>query len=61
MRVSEKKERTLEGGGGEGKGGEGGGGGVGGGGGLWEERRVVARGVRLSSTPRAAGDLRTPS
>ena len=26
-----------------------------------EERRGVARATRLSSTPRAAGDLRTPS
>ena len=26
-----------------------------------EERRGVAREARLSSTPRAAGDLRTPS
>ena len=26
-----------------------------------EERRGVARALRLSSTPRAAGDLRTPS
>ena len=26
-----------------------------------KERRVVARGAGLSSTPRAAGDLRTPS